>query len=69
MAEFLTGQARDSVRMAWALVAAGSALLWLCSRRLGAGTALILALAFHGLDIVIRFIETEGLLGNLRPAA
>jgi urease accessory protein len=23
----------------------------------------------HGLDIVIRFIETEGLLGNLRPAA
>jgi urease accessory protein len=23
----------------------------------------------HGLDFVIRFIETEGLLGNLRPAA
>jgi urease accessory protein len=23
----------------------------------------------HGLDTVIRFIETEGLLGNLRPAA
>jgi urease accessory protein len=23
----------------------------------------------HGLDIVLRFIETEGLLGNLRPAA
>jgi urease accessory protein len=23
----------------------------------------------HGLDFIIRFIETEGLLGNLRPAA
>ena len=23
----------------------------------------------HGLDVVIRFIETEGLLGNMRPAA
>jgi urease accessory protein len=23
----------------------------------------------HGLETVIRFIETEGLLGNLRPAA
>jgi urease accessory protein len=23
----------------------------------------------HGLDVVIRFIETQGLLGNLRPAA
>jgi hypothetical protein len=51
VAEALTAQARDSVRMAWALIAAGSALVWLCSKRLGTGTALVLALAFHGLDV------------------
>ena len=76
-AEFLTAQARDSVRLAWALIAGGSALLWLSTKRLGPGTALVLALAFHGLDVsrmvtrFVRFVPPASMLeepGFTRPA-
>lgn len=70
VAASLTAQARSSVCSAWALIAGGSTLLWLSSKRLGAGTALALVLAFHALDqssVVsrcVRFVDPQTMVGH-----
>ncbi|HTB22391.1 MAG TPA: hypothetical protein VK914_06770 [bacterium] len=77
VAEFLTAQARNSVLTTAGLLLAGAGLLWFSTRRLGSAAALVLALAFHGLDIssmvshCVHFVDpqTAATLPNFtRPA-